>query len=137
MALGDIDVKNTDGTCFESVEIKYNRPITTDMVGVAYRKISNRKIDRYYILTTSEPNFDDRESVMLEIEKYKKVHSCQIIVNGVIPSLKYYLRLLSNPQDMIEEYSKWLKFEFQHASGVKRTHLRVWQEICQSVLNLE
>lgn len=136
-SLGDIDVNNADNSCFESVEIKHNKPITADMVGVAYRKIRNTEIDRYYILTTSEPNFDDHESVMQEIEKYKKVHSCQIIVNGVIPSLKYYMRLISNPQDIIGEYTKWLEFEYQRASGIKREHLRVWQEIRQTVLNLE
>ena len=136
-SLGDIDVNNADNSCFESVEIKHNKPIIADMVGVAYRKIKNTEIDRYYILTTSEPNFDDHESVMQEIEKYKKVHSCQIIVNGVIPSLKYYMRLISNPQGYIDEYTKWLEFEYQRASGIKREHVRVWQEIRQDLLNLE
>jgi DNA (cytosine-5)-methyltransferase 1 len=136
-SLGDIDINNPDNTCFESVEIKHNKPITADMVGVAYRKIRSTNIDRYYILTTSEPNFSDYESVMQEIEKYKKVHSCQIIVNGVIPSLKYYMRLISNPQEVIDEYTKWLEFEYQRASGIKREHLRLWQEIRQTVLNLD
>jgi len=136
-SLGDIDVNNADGSCFESVEIKHNKPITADMVGVVYRKIKNTEIDRYYILTTSEPNFDDYESVVQEIEKYKKVHSCQIIVNGVIPSLKYYMRLISAPQDIVDEYTKWLEFEYQRASGIKREHLRVWQGIRRNVLNLE
>jgi len=136
-SLGDIDINNADNSCFESVEIKHNKPITADMVGVAYRKIRNTEIDRYYILTTSEPNFDDHKSVMQEIEKYKKIHSCQIIVNGVIPSLKYYMRLISNPQDIIDEYTKWLEYEYQRASGIKREHLRFWQEIRQTVLNLE
>lgn len=136
-SLGDIDVNNADNSCFEAVEIKHNKPITSDMVGVAYRKIKNTEIDRYYILTTSEPNFEDHETVMQEIEKYKKVHSCQIIVNGVIPSLKYYMRLISNPQNIVDEYTKWLEFEYQRASGIKREHLRVWQEIRQNVLNLE
>jgi DNA (cytosine-5)-methyltransferase 1 len=136
-SLGDIDVNNPDNTCFESVEIKHDKPITADMVGVAYRKIRSANIDRYYILTTSDPNFSNYETVMQEIEKYKKAHPCQIIVNGVIPSLKYYMRLISNPQDVIDEYTKWLEFEYKRASGIKREHLRFWQEIRQTVLNLE
>lgn len=136
-SLGDIDVRNEDGSPFESVEIKHNKPITADMVGIVYRKIQNTKIDRYYILTTSEPNFEDYDSVKREIEKYEKIHSCQIIVNGVIPSLKYYMRLINNPQDIIEEYTKWLEFEFKRASGIKREHLKIWQEIRQEILNLE
>ncbi|MCC6567902.1 MAG: DNA methyltransferase [Anaerolineales bacterium] len=136
-SMGDIDINNADRSCFESVEIKHNKPITTDMIGVAYRKIRNTKIDRYYILTTSEPNFDNYELIAQEIEKYKKIHPCQIIINGVIPSLKYYMRLISNPQDIIDEYTKWLEFEFQRASGIKREHLRFWQEIRRTLLNLE
>jgi DNA (cytosine-5)-methyltransferase 1 len=133
-SLGDIDVNNADNTRFESVEIKHNKPITADMVGIVYRKIKNTQIDRYYILTTSEPNFDDYESVQQEIGKYRKVHPCEIVVNGVVPSLKYYLRLISNPQDILGEYTKWLEFEYQRASGIKREHLRIWQKIRQSLL---
>ena len=136
-SFGDIDVNNPDNSCFESVEIKHNKPITADMVGVVYRKIRNTEIDRYYILTTSEPNFDDHESVKREIEKYRKILSCEIVVNGVIPSLKYYMRLINDPQNIVDEYTKWLEFEYQRASGIKREHLRVWQEIRQNVLNLE
>lgn len=136
-SLGDIDVNNADGTCFESIEIKHNKPISVDMIGVAYRKINNTNADRYYILTTSDPNFNNQDNVMKEIEKYKKLHSCQIIVNGVIPSLKYYMRLISNPQAFIDEYTRCLEFEFQRAGGVKREHLRVWNEIRQTVLKIE
>ena len=130
---GDIDVNYPDNTPFESVEIKYNKPITANMIGIVYRKIKNTKIDRYYILTTSEPNFDNYKSVMQKIEKYHKLHPCEIVVDGVIPSLKYYLRLLRNPQDIIGEYTKWLEFEYQRASGIKREHLRVWREIRQNL----
>lgn len=136
-SLGDIDINNVDGSCFESIEIKHNKPITPDVIGSVYRKIKNSNVDRYYILTTNEPNLNDPEAVMREIEKYKKVHSCQIIVNGVIPSLKYYMRLVSTPQNFLDEYNKWLKFEYDRASGIKREHLRVWQEICQTMLNGE
>lgn len=134
-SLGDIDINHGDNSCFESIEIKHNKPITIDMVGVAYRKIKDTTIDRYYILTTSEPNFDNYELVIQEVEKYKKIHPCQIIVNGVIPSLKYYMRLISNLQDFLDEYTKWLEVEFRRASGIKGEHLHVWQEIRQTMLS--
>ncbi len=134
-SLGDIEFKNTDGSYLEAVEIKHNKPITADMIGIAYRKIKNINIDRYYILTTYEPNFDDYDAIMREIKIYSKVHSCQIIINGVIPSLKYYMRLMNNPQDFVDEYTKWLEFEYQRASGIKKKHLRVWQEIRQKMLD--
>jgi DNA (cytosine-5)-methyltransferase 1 len=136
-ALGDIEVKNSDGSCFEAIEIKHNKPITADTIGIAYRKIKPTSINRYYILTTNEPNFDNYDSVAREIEKYKKIHPCEIVVNGVIPSLKYYMRMVSHPQRFVDEYTKWLEFEFKRASAIKKEHLRVWQEIRQQVLNME
>ena len=136
-ALGDIVVNNADGTCFEAIEIKHNKPITPDMVGVAYRKIKDSALNRYYILTTHEPNCDAYESVMQEITRYKKIHPCEIVINGVIPSLKYYLRLITNPASFIHEYTRWLEFEYQRASGIKQEHLRVWKDICQESLSPE
>lgn len=133
----DIDIINEDGSLLESVEVKHKEPITPYTILKAYRKIQNTKIDRYYILTTSEPNFEDYDLVKNELEKYEKIHSCQIIINGVIPSLKYYMRILNNPQDIIEEYTKWLEFEYQRASGIKREHLKVWQEIKKNTLNTQ
>lgn len=133
-ALGDIELKNADGSYFEAVEIKHNKPITADMIGVAHRKIKHTSVDRYYILTTHEPNFENYNAIMREIQNYSKIHSCQVIINGVIPSLKYYMRLMNNPQAFVDEYTKWLAFEYQRASGIKRKHLQVWQEIRQKVL---
>jgi DNA (cytosine-5)-methyltransferase 1 len=133
-SLGDIEVKNGDDSCFEAVEVKHLKPVSVDMVSVAYRKIKDTNIDRYYILTTGEPNFDDPDAVMRRIEEYKKLHPCQIVVNGVIPSLKYYLRLVSNPRVFVDEYTRWLEFEFQRASGIKKEHMRVWQEIREQML---
>lgn len=136
-SLGDIEIKNEDSTCFEAIEIKHKKPITTDMIDTAYRKIKDTNLERYYILTTNEPNFNEYEAVKRTIEDYKKIHHCEIIVNGIVPSLKYYMRLISHPQNFIEEYTKWLEFEFNRASGIKREHLRVWQEIRQNVLHIE
>ena len=70
------------------------------------------------------------------VEEYKRIHPCQIVTNGVIPTLKYYLRLVSHPQAFVGEYTKWLEYEYNRASGIKRYHLRVWQEIRQQILHV-
>lgn len=111
--------------------------LEADMIGTIYRKIKPTSISRYYILTTNEPNFDDYDSVAREIEKYKRLHPCEIVVNGVIPSLKYYMRLVSHPQRFVDEYTKWLEFEYKRASAIKKEHLRIWQEICRRMLETE
>jgi DNA (cytosine-5)-methyltransferase 1 len=136
-SLGDIEVRNSDKSPFEAVEVKHLKPVSVDMIRVAFRKIRNTTVNRYYILTTSEPNFDDQDAVLQKIAEYKKVHSCQIIVNGVMPSLKYYLRLVSNPQVFVDEYTKWLEHEYKRSSGIKKEHLRVWQDIRQQILKVK
>lgn len=135
-SLGDIEIKSTDDICFEAIEIKHLKPISLDIISDVYQKIKNTSIDRYYILTTNEPNFDDKKSVEQKIIEYSKLHPCQIIVNGVLPSLKYYLRLVSNPELFTNKYTYWLEYEYNRASGIKKEHLQVWQEICKKLFNI-
>ncbi len=134
--LGDIDINNVDGSCFESIEIKHRKPVTADMIDIVFRKIKGLEINRYYILTTNEPNVLDNELVMQKLEEIKGMHSCQIIINGVIPSLKYYLRLISKPQDFVNKYTELLESEYKRGSGIKEVHLKVWREIRNDILNL-
>ena len=108
-----------------------------DIINTAFQKIKDTKIDRYYILTTKEPDNRYDGSVTQKLEEYKRIHSCQIIVNGVIPSLKYYLRLINNPQNFIDKYTELLESEYLRGSGIKQIHLRVWREICKNILNLK
>ncbi|MGI8787817.1 MAG: hypothetical protein ACR2HG_08675 [Pyrinomonadaceae bacterium] len=133
-ALGDIEVLNADGDCFEAVEIKHGKPVTAGMLGIVFRKIQNESVERYYILTTREPNTIDADEVVGKLTEIGKTHSCQIIVNGVLPSLKYYLRLISKPENFIDLYARLLESEFNRASGIKSEHLKVGAEIRQNLL---
>ena len=133
-SLGDIEVLNEAGICFEAIEIKHLKPITTGMIGIVYRKIKDKPINRYYILTTSEPNIENQTEINEKLSEMKKLHSCQIIVNGVLPTLKYYLRLVSEPEKFIEIYTKHLEAEFNRASAIKNEHLKIWKEIRQNLL---
>ena len=38
------------------------------------------------------------------IIEIKEKHGCQLIVNGVLLTLKYYLRLISSPKNFFNEY---------------------------------
>ncbi|MGI8639492.1 MAG: hypothetical protein ACR2MG_06000 [Pyrinomonadaceae bacterium] len=133
-SLGDIEVLDDNTTCFEAIEIKHLKPITTGTIGIVYRKIKDKPINRYYILTTNEPNVENQTEVSVKLFEMKKLHSCQIIVNGVLPSLKYYLRLVSEPKKFIEIYTKHLEAEYNRASAIKSEHLKIWREIRQNLL---
>ncbi len=61
-------------------------------------------------------------------------HDCEVIVNGILPSLKYYLRLLSNPKLFIERYSENLQLDFNQNTDIKEIHLRYWEDLLKYLL---
>ena len=116
---GDIVVRNKDNNeLYEVVEVKFDIAPTELMVLDAYKKIKNTKIQRYYILSTIHSEENEQEKINALIEKIREEHGCQVIVNGVFDSLKYYLRLISNTDDFINYYVKNLaedtEINFEH-----------------------
>ncbi|CAG8623922.1 8344_t:CDS:2 [Ambispora leptoticha] len=100
---GDIQVIKNDRV-FEAVEIKLDRPIDINMARIAYEKIIKFNSERYYILSDMRVLEKDQPEVNELILKIKEKHGCQLIVNGILPTLKYYLRLISNPKKFFNEY---------------------------------
>lgn len=100
---GDIQVIK-DGRVFEVAEIKLDRPIDVNMVRIAYEKIIRFSSERYYILSDMEVLEKDQLEINELILEIKEKHGCQLIINGILPTLKYYLRLISNPKSFFNEY---------------------------------
>ena len=127
-AIGEIEVMY-DNNFFEGVEIKHNIPISLGIVEDAYEKFKQISVSRYYLLTTAEPNVEDVDSVNELVSEIHKQHGCEVIVNGILPSLKYYLRLLSNPKLFLDGYSRNLQLDFKQKADIKETHLRYWESL--------
>lgn len=116
---GDIVVRNVDDkSIYEVIEVKFDIPIDSIMIEDAYKKISDKPVQRYYLLSTVSPNEDERVAIDEMICKIRDEHGCQIIVNGVFPTLKYYLRLLDNTDIFVERYVRNLsdntEINFEH-----------------------
>lgn len=115
--IGDIEIMDEKNRSFEAVEVKFGIPITLQLVQDAYAKFQTTPVSRYYILSTVAPNKSEIIKIETEIQRIKNVHGCQVIVNGINPTLKYYLRLLNDTFEFIENYvnlledDKALKFE--------------------------
>ncbi|MDD0848758.1 DNA methyltransferase [Campylobacter sp. 46490-21] len=123
--IGDIDVNYADNTAFEGVEIKHERIITPQLVMDAYEKFKGYKTDRYYLLTTADMSKADWEQIENKIIHISQIHGCEVIVNGVYTTLKYYLRLLSNKADFIDKYVELLKSD----DTIKYEHKITWNNI--------
>ncbi len=109
--IGDIQINNADGTAFEGIEIKHQIEITPDLVQHAYEKFMVQKTNRYYLLTTANMDAADWDGINQKIQQISNNHGCQVIVNGVYSTLKYYLRLLEDPAKFIEKYVELLKMD--------------------------
>lgn len=131
--IGDIEVLDEQGNFFEGVEIKHGIPITPMLVQDAIDKFTNTAVSRYYLLTTAEPEMKDVDAIRALIYKLRTEHGCEIIVNGIIPSLKYYLRLLNDPVMFLDCYGGNLQADFDISTDVKRVHLQYWDELLASV----
>ena len=132
--IGDIEVLDENGDFFEAVEIKHNIPISPQLVKDGYEKFYETLVRRYYLLTTAEPNVNESETVDQLIQQIHRQHGCEVIVNGIFPSLKYYVRLLSNPKLFLDCYSKNLQLDFNQNTDIKATHLDYWNELLNSLL---
>ncbi|MBU3965426.1 DNA methyltransferase [Patescibacteria group bacterium] len=130
--IGDVEIIDEKRkSIFEGVEIKHGIPIDFLIVRDACEKIKDIPIERYYILTTAEPNIKkgEEQKVLRIVNDIRKNHGCEIVVNGLIYSLKYYLRLVQNLDEFMTRYSKNIKIEASVSTVVKIEHLEKWNEI--------
>lgn len=123
--IGDIDINNDNSTAFEGVEIKHEIQITQQLVSDAYEKFKVYNTDRYYLLTTANMDSADWEAIDAEIQRIRTLHGCQVIVNGVYSSLRYYLRLVKDPAEFIDYYVELMKLD----ETIKFQHKTVWNDI--------
>ena len=128
-SIGDIEVLNADGTVFEAVEVKHQIPISKAIVDSAKQKIRSSRVDRYYILTTSL-HHEPTAEVLVEAENVKRLLGTQMIVNGVIPTIRYYLRLLSDPSTVLPEYVRLLQID----GAISFEHKDIWNKIATGII---
>jgi DNA (cytosine-5)-methyltransferase 1 len=123
--IGDIEIIDEKETPFEGVEVKYGKPITAQMVMDAFEKFKIYPTNRYYLLSTTISGNDEMKKITKEIEMIAKDHGCQVIVNGIFDSLKYYLRLLENADQFLDKYADNLSKDMV----IKAEQKRLWNEI--------
>lgn len=128
-SVGDIEIFDQNGNVFEAVEVKHNIKIDDVIVRRAKEKVTDSTVERYYILTTHKDCMIDDAGILRTIVDVFQSTGKEIIVNGVIPTIKYYLRLSSNPMAAIECYTKLLCEE----PSITKDQLSEWQNILSSL----
>lgn len=128
--IGDVQVNNPDNTPFEAVEVKSGKSITSSMINTLPRKFVGQAVNRYYILSTeldyiSEENRKKVETAVMEIQQ---MTGCEIIPNGLIRSLWYYLRLVTDKDKFIDYYTELVENDVD----VHKEHKELWSKILKA-----
>lgn len=100
---GDIVVREGEHF-FEGAEVKHGIKLTAQLTEYIYSKFKKYPISRFYLLSTAGIKAGEESEIDAVIEKVAKEHGCQLIANGVIDSLKYYLRLMKNTDLFLKKY---------------------------------
>lgn len=121
---GDIEFENEKNKVIEALEIKHGIVVTKELIQDTGRKISPFQLDRYFVLTTAD-NCKPSDEQIVQLQILKQKIGCQIIVNGVFPTIQYYLRLVREPQEVYKAYIDLLATD----NSVTHEHREVWNNI--------
>jgi DNA (cytosine-5)-methyltransferase 1 len=128
-SIGDIEVSDDEtAEIFEAVEVKHNLTITEAIAADVQLKVMDKAIARYYILTT-HPNCEPDEGARRIIDNIKAVYDCQVIANGVMPSIRYYLRLLDDPSAVFPAYVELLQID----KAIAHEHRTGWNDVVMGI----
>ncbi len=95
-----------------------------------FEKIYRYNPKRYYILTTLGIKEDDYDEIISRVHHLKMEHGCQLIINGLLPTLKYYLSLVDNLEEYLNIYSE----SIVNDSELKIVHKKMWVDIQSTLL---
>lgn len=124
-SIGDIEVLDSiSGEIFEAVEVKHSLPIVESIAADVQIKVMDKSIERYYILTTHQ-NCEPDDGAKKIIENIKSVYECQVIANGVLPTIRYYLRLLDDPSLVFPAYVGLLRID----KAIAHEHRIAWNDV--------
>jgi len=127
--IGDIDIVDNKGKEFEAVEVKHGIQINAQLVKDAFEKFKTTQVNRYYLLSTADIDASESKKIEKEIERIKNIHGCHVIANGLINSLKYYLRLLSETSEFISNYVDLIESD----KALKYEHKKQWNLIISAM----
>ena len=123
--VGDVHIRSSNGLIFEGYEIKHNIPITSGLIQTSFEKLKATPVRRFYLLTTY--HHEDYSEFEPDIQHVSQAHGCQLIVNGVDRTLMYYLRLIGDTREFVNEYVTNLEADQSVSFQLKQA----WNEIVQ------
>jgi DNA (cytosine-5)-methyltransferase 1 len=104
---------------------------TPRLVEDAFNKFASLPRQRNFLRTTATPNIADPPAVLATATDIRITYGRQIVVSGVLPTIKYFLRLLPDTATFLTAYTLALRNDYEAGTDLKEVHLRRWQEILE------
>ena len=124
--IGDVNIVDANDALFEGYEVKHNIPVSSSLIQTSFEKLRTTPVRRFYILTTY--HHDSYLEFEPDIHQVAQSHGCELIVNGVDPTLRYYLRLIGSTHQFIDAYVTHLETDPSVTFQLKEA----WNEIVAS-----
>ena len=109
-----------------SHKVEYENGFSARGVSEAIQKVQTESVERYFILSTAKPDSNEWDEVQKLISDFRKSNGCEIIVNGVYETIKYYLRLLKSTNEFVNAYTELLAID----EDINYEHKVAWNAIC-------
>ena len=90
-------------------------------------KIYKWNPSRYYVLSVFGIEESEKEEIESIVNEVEEKHGCQIIINGLLPTIKYYLRLITNLEEFISIYTD----EVSDDKELQKVHKLKWKELIE------
>jgi DNA (cytosine-5)-methyltransferase 1 len=90
------------------------------------------------ILTTYKGGFADIESEKIINEFISKIYTSRkidIIANGILTTIKYYLRFIDDYEIFLKTYTKNLINDARNSTEIKNIHIENWTKILKEYNN--
>lgn len=124
--IGDVHIVDANNRLFEGYEVKHNIPISSGLIQTSFEKLRITPVQRFYILTTY--HHDTYAEFDPDIRQVAQEHGCHLTVNGVEPTLRYYLRLIGSTREFVDAYVTNLETDPSVTYQMKQA----WNEIVAS-----
>ena len=126
---GDIDLCVND-RIIEATDIKFRIPLTPELVSATIEKVKRTSVRRYYLLSTNEV-VTDVDVVTKLCNDAHHSYGCQVIANGVIATLKHYLRLISST----DEFSDIFVTHLENDTDISYATKMLWEQTVSDTLS--
>jgi len=130
---GDIEIFGSEqlDDLLEVIEIKHEKSIDKHIVKIAQEKIIKFLPERYFILSSLDIKTEDETDISEIIDETLSIYKCQIVINGILPTIKYYLRLIKSLPEFINHYSELIEKDRE----IDVEHKLRWIQILKNLSN--